>query len=250
MANENTHNCCCRGREEIELSEGVRPLAVLVDEDCDCECGEVELYTSKEPDVLLFEEYCEEYADDIVLAKEAAIAAKEAVNTNAATIIAKENLLLDDHQTIKRELRQGIIDIRADIAAALAELKTKIQNGVADIKSRIDSKTTEIKNHVSDKYALLNLAIADARDTVLGSIGTAKTAIDGAISTGIQAVKDKIDAGVTTLGGAISSALTTLQGNISTAKQELSSKIDALQFPTFEECTEQEILDMFPVEEN
>lgn len=78
MPETNINSCCCgNSREEIELQEQSAPRVVLVDEDCCCPCDEIELHTDKEPDIILFEDYVEEYIDDIVATKETADAIKE-----------------------------------------------------------------------------------------------------------------------------------------------------------------------------
>lgn len=182
MAAIDGHNCGCYSREEIELSEGVRPIAVLIDEDCcDCECNEVELHTNREPDVILFEEYCDEYADDIVAAKEAAEAAKQAVDTNSAIIIAKENLLLDDHQTIKRELRQGFANVLASVASEANSIRAKIVEKATEILSSLTDKYNGLRDHATSLY-----------NSLKGIVENKASATDALITTSTDEIRSDI----------------------------------------------------------
>lgn len=194
------------------MQEQQEARIVIVDEDCCCECNEIELYTDRDPEIVLFDEYSEQYIDDIVAARIAAEEAREAVETSAATIIEKENLLLDDHQTIKRELRQGISDIRSDIASA----EVTIVGAVSDAESSIKSK-------IANAVITIGSAITSAKDALSAVISSAKDAVQGSITTAVEAIKSYID------------------GKTNTIRAD----IQALQFPTFTEASEADIEAMF-----
>ena len=178
MAETNINSCCCgNSAEEIELQEQAMPRVVLIDEDCPCECDEIELYTAREPDIILFDEYAEEYVDDIVAARLAAEEARDAVETSAATIIEKENLLLDDHQTIKRELRQGISDIRKDIESAEVTVVGAVSDAESTIRGDISTVKTEVKSAITTASTSIKGKIADALTSVLDVLAEIKTDI-------------------------------------------------------------------------
>ena len=123
--------------------------------DCGCGCGDVELYSPKEPDILLVDEYMEPYENDIIATREAAEKTLEATEE----IVEKANLLLDDHQTIKRELRQGIIDILAAIAQEAGSIRDKVADKATEILNLISNKYTSLIAQLAQSFAYLETVV-------------------------------------------------------------------------------------------
>lgn len=120
---------------------------IIVNEcECGCGCGEVELHSDKEPEVLLFDEYVEPYENDIVRAREAAENTLVYVQEKHNEIIDKENLLLDDHQTIKRELRKGFVDVLGSIATEAKSVRDKVVENAASIRELMRDKADALHN--------------------------------------------------------------------------------------------------------
>lgn len=149
---------------------------------CGCCCGDVELHSEKEPDILLVDEYAEPYENEIIRTREAAEETRDYVKEKAAEIIEKENLLLDDHQTIKRELRQGIIDIRADIAREAVSIRDKVVEKATEILNLITSKYNSLITKMAQSFAYLETVIEtqvlSVKNFITESIGGLKESID------------------------------------------------------------------------
>ena len=97
------------------MAEQTEDIIVINECECGCGCGDVELRMEKEPEIILFDEYAEPYESEIIRAREAAEETLAYMQEKVPEIISKENLLLDDTTTIKRELHQGVTEIKAEI---------------------------------------------------------------------------------------------------------------------------------------
>lgn len=144
---------------------------IIINEcDCGCGCGDVELHSEREPDVLLFDEYVEPYYHDIVVTREAAEETRDYVKEKAAEIIEKENLLLDDHQTIKRELRQGFADVLSSLASEAESIRTKVSDKATQILNALTSRYESLRDQMTQSFKESSDLINERADSIQADI--------------------------------------------------------------------------------
>ena len=78
-------------------------ILIINECDCGCHCGEVELRSDHQPDVLLMDEYAEPYENDIVKIREIAEEWEE-TGTRETNATANKNAILNAISAAKAEM--------------------------------------------------------------------------------------------------------------------------------------------------